>query len=278
MPFYCPVCKRPLYPEGGSLYCQARHCFDRAKSGYVNLLTANQAHSRAPGDNRRMVETRKAFLEAGYYAPLRKELCEMLASFALECAGEEPIALLDAGCGEGYYTGEMARTLCRSGKALEAMGIDISKWAVDLAAKRTKLVSFAVGSVFHLPLAEESCHIVTEIFAPFCREEYYRVLKNNGLLILVIPAPRHLWELKQAIYQKPYPNEAKPYEIEGFSFLYREPVEFQMLLDSPEDIRNLFEMTPYAYKTSKEDTARLLQLNSLQTTAGFEILVYRACK
>ena len=101
---------------------------------------------------------------------------------------------------EGYYTEGMAQTLLKRGRPFEAMGLDISKWAVNLAAKRTKHASFAVGSIFHLPLAENSCDIVTEIFAPFCRDEYYRVLKSGGLLILVIPAPRHLWELKPVSY------------------------------------------------------------------------------
>ena len=277
MPFCCPVCEKTLYSEGNSLYCKTGHCFDRAKSGYVNLLPAHMAHSKTPGDNRRMVETRKAFLEAGYYVRLRDSLCQKVSAFAAEKTGGR-LVLLDAGCGEGYYTEGMAQTLLKRGRPFEAMGLDISKWAVNLAAKRTKHASFAVGSIFHLPLAENSCDIVTEIFAPFCRDEYYRVLKSGELLILVIPAPRHLWELKQAVYQNPYPNKTKPYEIEGFSLLYQEPVEFQITLDCPEDIQNLFQMTPYAYKTSKEDTGRMLELNTLKTTAGFYILGYRACK
>lgn len=38
MEWICPVCGKALRPDAGSYRCENRHCFDRAKSGYVNLL------------------------------------------------------------------------------------------------------------------------------------------------------------------------------------------------------------------------------------------------
>ena len=268
--FCCPVCGELLKEEGKSLYCPRRHCFDKAKSGYVKLLPANKMNSKAPGDNKLMVDGRSAFLNRGYYEPLKSALCRIAAA-EMNRAGGQGI-LLDAGCGEGYYTAGMAELL---GENAVILGVDISKIALNTAAKRTAKASFAVASVFDLPVADGSCQVLTEVFAPFCREEFYRVLRPGGSMILAIPARDHLWELKRAVYESPYENEVKPYEIEGFSLTGREEVRDVIRLENSEDIRNLFTMTPYYYKTSREDTERLMALRELTTAIAFEILTYR---
>ena len=79
--FCCPVCGRKLEESAGSLRCKKGHCFDRARSGYVNLLLANRMHAKLPGDNREMVAARSRFLEGGYYAPLQNALCEQVLAF-----------------------------------------------------------------------------------------------------------------------------------------------------------------------------------------------------
>lgn len=266
--FCCPVCGGSLKREQGSLYCEKRHCFDYSRYGYVNLLTADRMHSKAPGDDRRMVAARNAFLEKGHYGFLQQALCRTAA----ELAGGRPVSLLDAGCGEGYYTAALADSL---GGSARVLGVDISKTALRLAARRTKAADFAVASVFHLPLADESVQLLTELFAPFCREEYHRVLSVDGCLIMAIPGREHLMELKQAVYQTPYYNEVKPYELAGFTLRSKEELRQQLRLCSGQEIQDLFWMTPYGYKTSKEDAARLAALTQLETTACFELLVYQ---
>lgn len=279
--FRCPICHGPLRRQDHSLYCPNRHCFDLAKSGYVNLLPANRMHSKLPGDNKLMVQGRNSFLNRGYYAPLldalREEVREILSNHGEPCE-ENHFTFLDAGCGEGYYTAGMAEELAEKVPAFTALGVDISKTALALAAKRTKLASFAVASVFDLPIEDRGCDLVTEIFAPFCREEFYRVLKSGAILLLVIPSADHLFELKQAVYREPYLNEAKPYELEGFTLMDRREVQGQIDLSCTEDIQNLFTMTPYYYKTSREDAEQLLRLEQLTTTIHFELLRYQKVK
>lgn len=274
--FCCPVCGGALELEGRSLLCKKRHCFDLAKSGYVHLLPAHLARSKEPGDNKQMVRTRTAFLDKGYYAPLREALAEKAAAFLAE--DPDHPALLDAGCGEGYYMAGIAETLQSAGIKARLLGVDLSKTAVDRAAKRVPSALFGVGSIFRLPVQSDFCSVVTEVFAPCCLKEFYRVLKNNGVFLQVIPSAEHLFELKQAVYAHPYKNEVKPYEQEGFRFLGAQRVERKIRLECGEDIRNLFRMTPYSYKTSMEDTARLESLEQLETTASFELLAYRAEK
>lgn len=68
----CPKCGEQLTDDGRSLVCPNRHCYDKAKSGYVNLLPANQMRSKLPGDNKLMVQSRRNFLDKGITAYLLK--------------------------------------------------------------------------------------------------------------------------------------------------------------------------------------------------------------
>ncbi len=267
----CPKCGGALSREGKSFLCPQRHCFDIAKSGYVNLLTSDRMNSALPGDNKLMVQSRKKFLDKDYYKPLADALCSTVLRYA-----QSGCTVLDAGCGEGYYTEKIAAALnSLNGMNAEILGLDISKSAADYAARRTKSAQFAVASVFHIPVGTESCHIVTSLFAPWCGEEILRVLKKDGILIMAIPSERHLWQLKCAVYDEPYPNEVKDYKLDGFEFLGAEKVSGEIFLPCNEDIAALFSMTPYFYKTGAEGHRRLENLDSLTTEIGFEVLTYR---
>ena len=92
---------------------------------------------------------------------------------------------------------------------------------------------------------------------------------------MAIPGRDHLWELKQAVYETPYKNEVKEYPLDGFEFLEVQKVETVLNLFSNDDILHLFEMTPYYYKTSRQDQERLSALDQLTVTASFELLIYR---
>ncbi|MGI5960255.1 MAG: putative RNA methyltransferase [Massiliimalia sp.] len=269
----CPVCGSLLEEQEHSYVCPKRHNYDKAKSGYVNLLLSNGKNSKLPGDNKLMVAARKNFLEKGYYQILSDALCKEVTALA----PENPV-ILDAGCGEGYYTGNVWEALHEAGKNPCITGIDISKFALNSAAKQKKPVSYAVASVFHLPVMENSCHMVLNLFAPYCGEEFERVLEPGGFLFLIIPGEDHLWELKQAVYDEPYKNQVKDYALEGFRFQKAVKVANTITLESNEDIKNLFTMTPYYYKTSAENTARLDNLEQLTTTIQFEILIYQCEK
>ena len=136
--FVCPLCGGALERQGGSYLCPNGHCYDVAKEGYTYLLPVNRRHSKAPGDDKAMTAARHAFLEKGYYTPLREKLCQL----AVELTGDAP-AVLDSGCGEGYYTAGIYQALCAAGKAPRMAGIDISKPILRLAARREKSIDFA---------------------------------------------------------------------------------------------------------------------------------------
>ena len=149
--FCCPSCQKPLCREERRLVCPAGHSFDVARSGYVNLLLSQQTGRKHHGDDKRMVKARSAFLERGYYDPMRQELIKQGLA-----AARQGMTVLDAGCGEGYYTAEMAKTLREREYRPKVAGIDISKAALQEAAKRDRETEYAVASCFHLPVAGES--------------------------------------------------------------------------------------------------------------------------
>lgn len=155
------------------------------------------------------------------------------------------------------------------------LGVDISKTAVDKAAKRNRGISFAVASVFRLPVADASCGMVLNLFAPYYQPEIERVLAPQGVMLLVIPGEGHLWELKEFVYQEAYKNEVKAFALENFFLEERRTVRELLSLKTREDIDDLFKMTPYYYKTGREEYERLHSLDAFQTLAHFELLAYR---
>ena len=265
--FACPLCGEKLAIDEQVYRCTSGHCFDKAKEGYVNLLPANRQHASAPGDDKDMVKARTAFLDSGRYTPLKEALCALAAKYA-----GERTALLDAGCGEGYYTEGLSRVIAEKGG--RTGGADLSKAAVKKAAKRCREAEIAVASVYHLPLAEGSVDMVTDCFSPLAKEEYRRVLKDGGHFLYVVPGARHLWEMKEVLYEQPYENEVREEAYEGFRLQETVPLSFGIHLEKTEEIMALFRMTPYAWKTPKEGVERLAEQKELGLTAEFRILVY----
>ena len=266
--FCCPICSAPLERGERAYICPNGHCYDIAKEGYVNLLPANRQHSKAPGDDREMAAARTRFLEGGWYQPLRDTLCEL---FRRE-TGDAP-SLLDAGCGEGWYTAALASAAAAKGG--RTAGVDLSKPAVKKAARRCPEAELAVASVYHLPAADGGVDAVVDCFSPLAAEEFARVLRPGGVFLYVVPGPRHLWELKEVLYDRPYENGEKRETYPGFRYQDVVPVETRFTLPRREDISDLFRMTPYCWKTPKAGAERLAALNTLTVTAQFRVHVFR---
>ena len=111
--------------------------------------------------------------------------------------------------------------------------------------------------------------------SPFCLPEIQRALAPQGKMLLVIPGKDHLWQLKQVVYEQPYRNEVKEFQIEGLNLLEHRELHWSMTITDPQHIENLFQMTPYYYKTSKEGYQRLVACKSLTTTVQFHLLAYQ---
>ena len=265
----CPHCKGSLsLTENGcaSLVCDGakRHCFDISSSGYVNF--ASPAQSKG-GDSPEAVKAREEFLSLGFYEPIREAVYQTASEYA------EGGLLVDAGCGEGYYSQRMR-------ERFYVFGADISKSAVNTAAKRAKRegadkVFYSVASVFELPVKDGAASVVTNIFAPCVEAEYKRILSNDGVLIAVYAGEEHLMGLKEALYDSVRKNQERadmPADMERIS---EKRVCFDIKLNGAENIKRLFAMTPYYWRTSSADAQRLYDLDSLSTKVDVIIAVYK---
>lgn len=257
----CPKCKTALYRESNSFVCKEHHTFDIAKRGYCNLLLGNR---KTTGDDGDMVKARTKFLYNAYYEPLRSRIIEIIDSI-------QPKTMIDAGCGEGYYTNEIKKALPNT----NIIGIDLSKTAVDEACKGKTSVQYVVSSVFDMPIKSDNVDLVISIFAPIKEQENYRILKQNGYFLKVEPGPKHLYQLKQVLYADVYENEEQAVIYENFQLVKEELLDYEITIPLKEDIKALFQMTPYYWKTAKEASDRLYALDSLSTRVQFHIELYK---
>ena len=263
--FICPVCKKPLILDGRTYKCDNGHCYDLSKSGYVNLLLSQQSKLKRHGDDKVMAKARRDFLDKGYYLPLLNGLKDAVSAHFTKGS-----VLLDAGCGEGWYTANLYDYLSGLDLSPNFLAVDISKDALDLLGKRSPNIKRAVASVYKLPVSDNSCDVVINIFAPIATEEYLRVLKPNGVLICAIALEDHLLSLKQEVYENAYKNEIGDLSLDGFNLIDRKDVKSEIEINSNEDILILFKMTPYYYKTSKEDFEKLIHdIAEMSQFAGF---------
>lgn len=269
--FRCPICKGELISSERMLKCEHGHSFDISAEGYVHLLPPNKMNSKVPGDSKEMAASRSAFLDKGYYEPLLLALEEIVT----ELSDDEHCTLLDCGCGEGYYTQGIAKTLKNRFTKAKIAGFDISRPSVKRAAKRKCDIEFAVASVFDIPTFDNSFDILLNVFSPLSIDEYRRVLKPGGYYIYVVPAARHLWQLKSAIYDSPYENREQDTPYDGFEHLETRSVRYETLIKTKEDIFALFQMTPYYWKTSAKGAEKLSVLESLSTEVAFDIHIYK---
>lgn len=264
--YICPVCGQLLNKFDNSLKCSDGHCFDISKNGYVNLLTGKS--KKGHGDDKIMVKARHDFLLTEHYSHLKSAICDEIRAFS-----DNTDCMLDSGCGEGYYTKDFCSAFDKGGK--EVYGIDVSKEALKIASKVCPKVNFAVASAYKLPFSDNSFGLVTSLFAPLAVEEFHRVLDKNGIFITVIPLENHLFNLKRAVYDTPYRNKPENTDLKGFELISSVEVKKDIRLSCNNDIKNLFMMTPYYYKTSSRDQEKLNCIDKLDVETEFMILTYK---
>ncbi len=265
----CPHCDSPLFENDKYYACVNLHQFDKARQGYVNLLVVNQKKTANPGDNKEMIQSRLAFLNKNFYSGISTALNDLIPS--------QPLRILDSGCGEGYYL----RSLYENFSHHDCYGVDISKEAIKLAATASKNISWFVGSVVRLPFLAQSLDIVTAVFAPHDFNEFHRVLAEQGKLIICAPEPNHLIELRNILFDKvTSKDQDKMLDLanEHFELEQTVPVQYQCELITKEDIRHLLTMTPFYFKSSKEQQDKVFALDALSITVDVKFWVFKKNK
>ena len=185
----CPVrhCRLALVRAERRVHCPRGHSFDVARSGYINLLQPQERRSKQPGDTAAAIAGRRRLHDSGVTQPLLHAVADMLAALPSD-------VVLDAGCGEGFYLGALARQT-----GFDAHGVDISIPAVDAAARRYPGCEWIVANADRfVPYADCSFSIVMSITARINTREFQRVLRDDGRLLVALPAPEDLVELRGA--------------------------------------------------------------------------------
>jgi len=278
----CPLCGGVLTREGRSLFCDGhtgrRHCYDVAKEGYVNLLPPGKKNNAHTGDDAAMIAARTAFLSGGYYDCISDAAADACLPYLPENGA--PLTFMDAGSGEGYHTCRIAARLAqKSGREVEGCGADASKKGAAAGAKRAKTsaasLSFITGNIFALPAEDRSLDVLFSLFAPIPAAEAVRTLKDDGVLVVVASAPRHLWEMRCLLYDDPREGNAEAAVPEGFALLAKHEVRTRVTIPDQPTLDALFTMTPFYYRTPAEGRARLAQAGALEISVEADVYVFR---
>lgn len=267
MQLLCSVrdCRRPLERRERTLVCENRHSFDVARSGYVNLLQPQDRRSKNPGDTPDAVAARRRFLERGHADALVGAIVRALPL-------QNGDALLDAGCGEGHHTDAFRRAY-----GVRASGVDISVPAIELAAKRYPQCEWIVANADRfLPYADASFDAVASITARLSADEFHRVLKADGALLVAIPGADDLIELREAVQGERVERDRVERTIElfapKFSLQQHASVRHVAHLDR-ESIQDVLTSTYRGLRRSERE--RMSDIASMEVTLARDLLLLR---
>lgn len=270
MSYTCPLCHLPLSQSERTYRCENNHSFDLAKEGYLNLMPVQHKRSKDPGDNKEMMQARRRFLDKDHYQPLKQRVAKLISELLVNSEHR----LLDIGCGEGYYTTEVAKALTEQNTNAATYGLDISKVAIRYAAKRYPNCHFSVASSHRLPFADGSFDAILRIYAPCNDQELNRATSDNGIIVTVTPAGRHLYQLREEIYSDVRLHNEEPEAIEGFTLEHKEKLSYTMNLRDGDGF-DLLQMTPFAWKADEQLREKLKSATLFECEADFMIRVYR---
>jgi 23S rRNA (guanine745-N1)-methyltransferase len=225
-----------------------------------------------------MVQARQRFLGRGRYDPLTRRL-NRLAIDHLDGVTQRAAVVLEVGCGTGDYLGGLARAPAGAEIRACCFGLDVSKPALRVAARRHPDALFFVNDVHHrICLADASVDVLLDAFAPRNATEFARVMRADGLLLLVIPTTRHLAELRRHVPLLAIESDKQQRVVEamaaGFRLETSEAVEAVLDLGG-EDAADLVRMTPSAWHLDEAERARAMGLPRLEVTASFTLLRFR---
>ncbi len=258
-------CGRPLERAAGALVCAGGHAFDVARSGYANLLQPQDRRSLAAGDDRATVDARRRLADSGF----DRSLVEAVRAWFEGVRSSRVPAVLDVGCGIGTALASVA-------ERCEPYGVDLSRHAVDAAARRVPGATFvAANADRRLPFGDGSLDVLISIKGPKNPAEFARVLAPDGALLVVVPGTDDLAELRRATSGASLakdPAERTRAQFEAlFELCERREVREQTTL-SPEALRDVLRT---AYRGArKREALAAAELGPLSVTASAVLLSF----
>jgi 23S rRNA (guanine745-N1)-methyltransferase len=272
----CPVCDADLRIGATTATCPNGHAFDRARGGYLNLLLSNRKQSAEPGDSAAMMQSRRRFLQGGFYDRMA-DAANHAVSGAL--AGRSAAHVVDLGCGEGFFTTRLQHALAAAMPGAPACyGVDISRPGIKLASAGNREITWIVASLHRSPFRPRSLDVALSIFAPIDASDVRRILRDDGALITVTPGPDHLDALRALIYTAVKPHPETPALMAGDTLFEQAGVtrvRYPIQVDSPAQVMNLLAMTPYYWNISRATRGRIEALSRIELTVDAYVTVFR---
>jgi SAM-dependent methyltransferase len=270
MRLLCQVrgCRLPLARDPRRLVCSRGHSFDVARTGYVNLLQAQDRRSARPGDGAATVQARGRLIARGFETPITDRIAGLLAL-------EPTDAVLDVGCGEGHHLAVITERF-----GCEGYGLDISVAAIEAAARQRPGLHWVMANADRfLPYAGASFRLVASITAQRNPEEFRRVLRDDGTLLLVVPAPDDLIEVRELILGKGLEQDRIEKAIATFAPLFvldrHERIRHTARLDAAA-VRDVMAGSYRAGRASRQ--ARLATVPDLDVTLSRDALLFRPAR
>ncbi len=232
----CPVCGAAFSKACASLVCANGHTFDPSRKGYVHF-----APNAAPSQyDRTLFEARRRVFEAGFYDAVTDAIHSAMP--------DAPDVVLDAGCGDGTFTKRL------QGKT--TLGIDLSKDAIQLAARGGGPILWTVGDLTRLPVRDASVDVILNLFSPAHYAEFTRVLKPDGALLKLVPQEGYLGEIRallgDRLRRERYSNDAVVSHLsERLRITDRVRITYTLPLNA-EQAGDFLLMTPLTFGTAPE--------------------------
>ncbi len=282
-PLICPVCGAGLEQVGSALKCPASHSFDLSRDGYVNLMVGARRRPHTLGDTAEMLRARRRFLDQGHYDPLSDAINTRVRDHLLglpERSGQAPLCVAEIGCGEGAYIGRLERHLDAEANLgnVRYFGMDVSKEAVRLAARRYQAIWFFVADVWkRVLLSTGSVHVLLDIFAPRNASEFDRILAQDSLLLVAIPTADHLASARAEFGLLGIETGKEQRVLDqfagAFSLVGKHTVEYAIRLTG-EEVRDLIQMTPSYWHTAPERRDQIARGPGASTQISVTILEF----
>lgn len=247
--------------------CARGHSYDIARSGYINLLQPQDRRSLDAGDSKAAVEARARLIGAG----VGRRILDAFAQRAAALPLRPDTTMLELGSGAGDLLAAVEQQ-CK----ITGIGIDLSTAATEHAAKRFPGITWVVANADRrLPVLDKSVGLVLSHNARRNPAECARVLTSGGYLLISVPAPDDLIELREFVQGQPLERERAAAVVDAhapaFRLLERQSIREPHSLDRAA-LSDLLQGTYRGMRNSQAE--RLDALTKLEVTLSSELLVF----